>query len=92
MLRYVVVYDIQDDGRRQQVHKILKNHGVAVQESVFEVYLRESDLARLQHRLLREIRPSEDSLIFYRLCAHCAGDTIRCGRAEDPFRNPVMVV
>lgn len=92
MERHVIVYDIHDDDRRIQVHKILKNYGMAVQESVFEVNLREEDMVRLQNELLQVIRKKDDSLIFYRLCERCTGTVQRHGRAEDPFANPVLII
>jgi CRISPR-associated protein Cas2 len=72
---YLVCYDISDDGLRDQVSRVLEEHGNRVQRSVFEVALRgEPDRARLERRL-REVLGETPELRFYRLCERCRGES-----------------
>jgi len=66
----VVAYDVcteTKEGRRRlrRVAQACKDYGQRVQKSVFECLVRDSDWARLRHRLLTEFSPKEDSLRFY---------------------------
>jgi CRISPR-associated protein Cas2 len=76
---YVVSYDVSDDGRRNRVHATLKNYGTAVQYSVFECEMNPRQLAQLQTRLARLIRPKEDNVRYYRLCKDCLEQTVVVG-------------
>ena len=62
---YVIAYDIHDDKRRYRVVKILEGVGDRVQYSVFEAFLSESQLKRIQDRLQSVIDPFIDSVRFY---------------------------
>ncbi len=92
MERFVVVYDIRDDRRRTAVHKTMKNYGIPVQESVFEVDLRPEDLLRLQIRLGSLLDAKHDSIIFYRMCRRCAEAATRLGRSDDPFASSITII
>ncbi|MFZ5592042.1 MAG: CRISPR-associated endonuclease Cas2 [Bacillota bacterium] len=86
----VVAYDVQDDKRRNKVHKVLKNYGQWMQFSVFECQkLSKEQFLRLRHQLEKHIKPAEDSIRYYILCEGCAGKVIRIGgeelRREDVF-------
>lgn len=70
--RYVVVYDIPDDRRRNRVAKWLQGHGLRVQYSVFECSLDEGRFRRLWQGLSKRIQVEEDSVRAYRLCPTCA--------------------
>lgn len=70
--RYVVVYDIPDDRRRNRVAKWLEGHGLRVQYSVFECSLEEAQFRKLWQGLGKRIRVEEDSIRAYRLCPVCA--------------------
>ncbi len=67
----LVSYDIPDDRRRGRVHRLLSGFGGWVQYSVFECYLTKRQQVELAARLAREIRPAQDHVRFYRLCAAC---------------------
>ena len=68
---YVLAYDIRDNKRRLKVAKALEAQGDRVQESVFEVFLTARDLEKLIKRIRRFLKPEEDSLRIYFLCAAC---------------------
>jgi CRISPR-associated protein Cas2 len=68
MIRYVVTYDIADDGRREDVATLLSGYGPRVQLSVFECDLRtRPEAAALRSRLRELIDPVEDQVRLYPL-------------------------
>jgi CRISPR-associated protein Cas2 len=80
----VICYDIPEDNRRTQIHKILKSYGQWMQYSLFECELNSTQYAKLRSRLAKMIKPNEDSVAFYSICASChvkieriGGETIR---------------
>lgn len=78
----VVSYDIPDDRRRNQVHRLLSGYGANVQRSVFECYLTATQVTALQERLRRELNRREDHVRFYSLCQDCEK------RIETPAGGP----
>ena len=71
-MELLVTYDVATDtaaGRRRLRHvaKVCEGYGQRVQKSVFECIVNEADLEMLEHRLLRVIDPTADSLRLYRL-------------------------
>lgn len=68
---YTICYDIRDDGRRNQVAKILLDFGERVQFSVFEAILDADQLEALKRRVVKVLDPEEDSFRAYPLCANC---------------------
>jgi len=85
----VISYDIPDDRRRTQVHKILKSYGQWMQFSVFECELTETQYAKLRARLEKVISPQKDSIRFYTLCACCQKKVERIG-GEQPMDTTVF--
>ncbi|WP_310416239.1 MULTISPECIES: CRISPR-associated endonuclease Cas2 [unclassified Chamaesiphon] len=80
----VISYDISEDKRRTKIHKMLKSYGQWMQYSVFECDVTDSQYAKLRARLSKMIKPEEDSIRFYFLCACChpkveriGGETVR---------------
>lgn len=67
----VICYDIPDNDRRTRVSKTLEGFGRRVQRSVFECDLTVKQYARLRRRLARLVKPEEDLVRFYTLCAGC---------------------
>jgi CRISPR-associated protein Cas2 len=67
-VRYVITYDIADDGRREDVATVLSGYGPRVQLSVFECDLStRRDHAALQAKLRQLIDPVEDQVRMYPL-------------------------
>jgi len=75
----VVTYDISEDKRRTKVYNALKSYGQWMQYSVFECDLTRTEYAKLRSRLAKLIKPDEDSIRFYFLCACCQGKVERIG-------------
>lgn len=66
----LVTYDVSTvelAGRRRlrRVAQACEDYGVRVQKSVFECQVGQQEWVLLRDRLLREIKPEEDSLRFY---------------------------
>lgn len=78
-MHVVIAYDTSDDKRRARIHKILKSYGQWMQYSLFECTLSEVQYAKLRARLNKTIRPEQDSVRFYFLCACCQTKVERIG-------------
>jgi CRISPR-associated protein Cas2 len=61
----VMVYDVADDKRRTKLHALLKQYGVAVQESAFEGRLTRTERDRLLERAQRILDEREDRFVIY---------------------------
>ena len=61
----VMVYDVADDKRRKRLHALLKQYGVAMQESAFEGRLTVTERARVVSRVGRLIDPKADRFVMY---------------------------
>jgi CRISPR-associated protein Cas2 len=81
-MHVVVTYDVSEDKRRTKIHKVLKSYGQWMQFSVFECSLSETEYARLRARLSKLIKPEQDSIRFYFLCACCQNKVERIGGEE----------
>lgn len=68
---WVIAYDISDDLRRSRMVKIIEKYGVRKNYSVFECMLTESQLEKLQEKIVKIINPAVDRIIFYPLCINC---------------------
>ena len=80
--RYIVVYDIVKDKRRNKIARILGGYGQRVQYSVFECLLIQKQFDSLWEEVGEVVDESEDSVRAYRLCAACADWTHTVGRAD----------
>jgi len=68
----LITYDVstvEKAGQRRlrRVARACQDYGLRVQKSVFECQVGQTEWASLRERLLREIKPEEDSLRFYYL-------------------------
>jgi CRISPR-associated protein Cas2 len=77
-----ISYDISEDKRRTKIHKLLKSYGQWMQYSVFECDVTDAQYAKLRVRLSQMIKPEEDSIRFYFLCACCQRKVERIGGEE----------
>jgi CRISPR-associated protein Cas2 len=87
---YVVAYDIPDDKRRTNVHRVLCGYGIWTQFSLFECWLTRRQLLELRAKLGRHLVESRDSVRLYPLCGACNGKVITVGGARP--RDPVTVI
>lgn len=75
----VVAYDIADDQRRQKLAKLLEKHGTRVNYSVFECFLRPSELEKLKQKINSLTHAGTDSVLFYTLCLSCLAQRQQLG-------------
>ncbi len=85
-MKMLVVYDIAHPRRLSRVAKVVKDYGVRVQKSVFEVSVGRSRFDEMRRRVGGEIEESEDAVKYYPLCEKCAGtvEIIGLGFFVDP--------
>ncbi|HIK11915.1 MAG TPA: CRISPR-associated endonuclease Cas2 [Oscillatoriaceae cyanobacterium M33_DOE_052] len=86
-MNVVISYDVSEDKRRNKIHKVLKSYGQRVQYSVFECQLTDTQYAKLRSRLSKLIKPEEDNIRFYSLCACCFGKVDRIGGPQPVDRT-----
>lgn len=67
----VIAYDISDDRRRSHVVKLLEKVGLRINFSVFECLLTDIQYIKLQQAISKEIKPKEDSVVYYPICLEC---------------------
>ena len=63
----VATVDKQGRGRLRRVAKVCLDYGQRVQNSVFECDIDPAQWAEMKHRLIKIIKPEQDSLRFYYL-------------------------
>ena len=68
---YVVAYDIPNDKRRTQVHKILKGFGKWTEYSLFECFLTKKELLQMQAKLEKHLDSQTDRVRIYTICDAC---------------------
>ena len=88
---YVVAYDIPSDRRRTRVHKTLCGFGRWTQYSLFECYLSDKELVALRGKLDKLLRPQEDSVRFYHVCAACVAKVQTVG-SQKPAEDALYIV
>lgn len=64
---FLICYDITDPKRWRKVHRILSDQAMAVQYSVFEAELSNTQLQALTQKLQKCLHGEEDKLTIYRL-------------------------
>ena len=90
----IVAYDIADPKRLNHIAKFMKDYGVRVQKSIFELsFPSERTLAVLIKRIKREINPAEDSVKIFPLCGECdvRNDIIGVGQYVDFSKDYVVI-
>lgn len=82
----IVAYDIAEPRRLNKVAKVLKDYGIRVQKSIFEVTVDARIFAEMKRRVEDEIEKSEDGVKYFPMCEKCAGtlEIIGQGVYTDP--------
>lgn len=84
----VLAYDIPDDRRRVRLFKTLRRFGTAVQESVFEFHLNQSELVHLKRAVQEVLDERVDQVRLYYFCPTChqrTEMTYPSRRTDNPF-------
>jgi len=61
--RFLVTYDVVDDGRRSKVFRTLRDHGEHVQFSVFQCDLNAREVVSLRAALTEHIHHTKDQVL-----------------------------
>lgn len=69
----IVAYDIADPRRLNKVAKLIKDYGVRVQKSIFEVDVDDRRFTEMKARIEELIEAYEDGVKYFPLCEKCAG-------------------
>src|SRR5581483_5036351 len=88
---YVIAYDIPDDRRRTNIHKVLSGFGTWTQYSLFECFLSRKEMVMLKSKLARHIQETQDSVRFYPICANCLDKVETVGGAP-PSEDVLYIV
>ena len=72
-MNMIVAYDIADPRRLNKVAKVVKDYGIRVQKSIFEVEVDSGRFTEMKARIEEIIEPSEDGVKYFPLCEKCAG-------------------
>lgn len=91
-MRYVIAYDIADDGRRTRLAHLLEAYGDRVQYSVFECDLDHGQLAHAIACVEEFVWPGADRVRVYRLCAACAGEIESIGTSSGGLDDDLWIV
>lgn len=89
----LAIYDIAEPHRLNKVAKILKDYGIRVQQSKFEIEVTDKSFRELQSRISEVICESDDGVKYIPLCDGCRHKTeiIGKGRYIDPENDFVVV-
>ncbi|MBL1260115.1 MAG: CRISPR-associated endonuclease Cas2 [Thiotrichaceae bacterium] len=88
---WIIAYDIEDDRIRRRIYQLLKNHGEAVQYSVFECWLLAHQLLLLRRQVQQEVGV-DDSVRWYPLCVWCRRDIESQGVGRESDDPPFILL
>ena len=72
-MNMIVAYDIADPKRLNRVAKVIKDYGLRVQKSIFEVRVNDALFSEMRARVEAIIEPDVDGVKYFPLCEKCAG-------------------
>lgn len=88
---YVVAYDIPDDRRRNKIGSMLEAYGRRVNYSVFETQFKsDAQIRQLENKLLKFLKPKEDSVRFYNICENSLSKSWSLGEEGAPFEREAI--
>ncbi len=79
-MNMIAAYDIANPKRLQRIAKIMKDYGLRVQKSIFEVDVDERMFAVMKWRVEAEMDLSKDGVKYFPLCGRCCDTVITFGR------------
>jgi len=68
---WVVCYDVHDETRLRKVARIMEQYGTRIQKSVFECWLPEEHLQKMQQAVRSELDAQTDTFRLYAVCKNC---------------------
>ena len=90
---YFVSYDISDDKVRKKLFKFLKNYGIPVQKSVFELRKTSKEISEIKKEISKKFNlSSSDSIRFYRVCNECIKKIVVQGIGPKTFTREFYII
>ena len=90
---YFVSYDITSDKVRGKLFKFLKNYGIPVQKSVFELRKSSKEIEEIKKEINKKFKLSEtDSIRFYKVCRECMKKVIVQGIGTKTITSDYYIV
>lgn len=72
---YVISYDVSCDKRRKRIFDLLQDHGIRVQDSVFEIFTSRTRIKTLTERL-EALAGADGNIRIYPLTQNNAAETV----------------
>lgn len=85
----LVIYDIIDNRRRNEIVKLLEGYGIRVQKSAFEVLVYPGQYQKLLQRIY-DIISGEDNVRTYRL--NSSNDVTLMGNSDTVYDDEVIII
>jgi CRISPR-associated protein Cas2 len=89
-MKFLITYDISSPKRWRKIFKILKNTGLNVQLSCFEVDMDRGELDKLVIELQKLIDWEEDSIYFFPISDYASGMGVKFGKNEEINESKVI--
>ncbi|WP_456471390.1 CRISPR-associated endonuclease Cas2 [Caminibacter sp.] len=89
-MKFLITYDIRNRKRWYRVFKILKEKGLNVQLSCFEVDINEKEMEDLLFEIQKIIDWQEDSVYCFPISKYAVGMTTKLGKNEDINESVVL--
>jgi len=70
-MNMLVIYDIAEPRRLNKIAKVIKDYGIRVQKSIFEVDVNSTAFEEMKFRIEKIIEMSEDGVKYFPLCEKC---------------------
>jgi CRISPR-associated protein Cas2 len=92
-MNMIVAYDIADPLRLNRVAKVMKDYGLRVQKSIFEVEANDKIFEEMKSRAERVMVREKDGVKYFPLCDRCADTLITIGVANSlPDEGEYLIV
>ena len=88
----LVSYDITNNKNRSKIFKYLKDYGIPMQKSVFELMVEGEKLERIKKDLRVYIKDKNDSIRYYKICETCRERILISGRGELTFNREFEIL
>ena len=89
----LVLYDISDDRKRQEIHRFLKDYGINSQKSLFEVQCDQASKKEIIRFLkLQEPTGDEESIRIYEICRRCLSKSKTLGNSPGLDFKPYQLI
>ncbi len=89
-MKMLITYDIRNQKRWYKVFKMLKEKGLNVQLSCFEVDLKEYEIDDIIIKLQKLIDWQEDSVYFFPISKFSEGMMVKFGKNEDINESKII--